>query len=83
MWCNYCRLNTHNHKSCRKQNKDKAKTVDNVQKHAYAFKIIEEQFRDTQNKTFLVDCGATTHIVNNDEHFIYIDESFNPEEHFI
>ena len=83
MWCNYCKSNTHNDKSCRKQSKDKAKTVNNEQKHTYAFKINEEQFKDTQNKTFLVDCGATTHIVNNDDHFPYIDESFNPEEHYI
>ena len=32
---------------------------------------------------FLVDCGATTHIVNKDDNFIYIDPSFNPEEHFV
>ena len=32
---------------------------------------------------FLVDCGATTHIVNSDENFIYEDTSFNPADHFV
>jgi len=31
----------------------------------------------------LVDCGATTHIVNDDSCFIETDPSFNPEDHFI
>ena len=35
------------------------------------------------NETFLVDCGATTHIVDKDENFIYVNPSFKPEEHFI
>ena len=36
-----------------------------------------------QADLLLVDCGATAHIVNDDSKFIYIDEKYNPEEHFI
>ena len=31
----------------------------------------------------LVDCGATTHIINDDSQFVYIDENYNPHEHYI
>jgi len=31
----------------------------------------------------LVDCGATTHIVNDDSKFLHIDSSFRPENHYI
>ena len=32
---------------------------------------------------FLVDCGGTSHIVNYDSDFIFVDDNFNPERHFI
>ena len=32
---------------------------------------------------FLVDTGATCHIVNYDSGFISVDEHFNPENHYI
>ena len=86
-WCNYCKSSTHNDKVCRRQ-KDKAKlaaskgTEDN--QHSYAFTITDENLIQASHiNNFLVDCGATTHIVNKDDNFIYIDPSFNPEEHFV
>ena len=33
--------------------------------------------------TFIADCGATTHIVNKEDCFIDLDESFDPGKHFI
>ena len=38
---------------------------------------------ETDNNCLLVDCGATTHIVNHDENFISEDPSFIPADHFI
>ena len=53
--------------------------------HSYAFKIKDNDYviKVDDVYTFLVDCGATTHIVNKDTNFVYIDESFKPEDHFI
>lgn len=31
----------------------------------------------------LVDCGATSHIITDETKFVSIDESFQPEKHFI
>ena len=38
---------------------------------------------NTLSDRFLVDCGATTHIVNTDSNFINIDTAFRPDQHFI
>ena len=38
---------------------------------------------NSKNGSFLVDCGATAHIVTDDSCFVSIDESFKPGEHFI
>jgi len=37
----------------------------------------------TDNQRLLVDCGATTHIVNKDNNFTFVDSSFNPADHYI
>ena len=41
------------------------------------------QGEEIQPDLLLVDCGATAHIVNDESKFIYFDENYNPEEHFI
>ena len=38
---------------------------------------------NTSTDTFLVDCGATTHIVNHDTNFVDIDTSFNPSVYYV
>ena len=40
-------------------------------------------YEEIQSDLLLVDCGATAHIINDDSKFIFIDENFNPEEHYI
>ena len=47
------------------------------------FYNISSDNEEIQSDLLLVDCGATAHIVNDDSKFIFIDENFNPEEHFI
>ena len=84
-WCNYCKLASHNDSVCRKQSqKYHTKTVkDDDDNHSYAFKVNDDRYLETEeNEKFLVDCGATTHIVNFDN-FITTDKSSKPEEHFI
>ena len=84
--CKFCKTSGHSDKACRKQSKEKIKKVD-VNKnteHSYAFKISDDYCLETDDtEKFLVDCGATTHIVNVESNFIYVDDSFIPEDHYI
>ena len=60
---------------------------DRESEHEFAFCVTEQQefnkTKDNIRNSLLVDCGATSHIVNDDSHFVYIDESYKPEEHYI
>ena len=47
------------------------------------FNVKDKDFYLPCDESFLVDCGATTHIVNYDSDFIFIVDNFNPEGHFI
>ena len=85
MWCGHCKSKTHNEKACHKQTKLKKAEVEHAD-HSFAFKIDDnhdEYVLQVDGDSFLVDCGATTHIVNNDTNFISVDESFEPEKHYI
>lgn len=59
-----------------------SKTVDDGE-HSYVFKVKDKDFYIPCDESFLVDSGATTHIVNYDSDFIFIVDNFNPEGHFI
>ena len=83
-WCRFCKSNAYHTRSCRKNNKDnanKAATTDD--NHTFTFKVDVENTLKSTTDTFLVDCGATAHIVNNDAGFIEVDKSFNPKEHYV
>ena len=87
-WCPRCKSKSHTEKACRRTGGDgddvnRVTTDDN---HTYAFKIgdnKDELYLNVDKQSYLVDCGATTHIVNSDADFIFVDESFKPEEHYI
>lgn len=98
-WCENCNSNSHDIKYCRKSSggnsgKDFVKNVenydddysDNSQNHSFVFKVglhsSEIGSCAVVNK-LLVDCGATTHIINDDSKFVKFDEQFDPEKHFI
>ena len=82
-WCNICKNKSHNTNKCRKKNRD------NVNKarddgHHFAFKINDEDVTIKGSAhTFLVDCGATTHIVNDRSCFIDTDPTFKSSDHYI
>ena len=82
-WCSICKNKSHPTSKCRKKkdvaNKSSSSTSDN----SFAFKASDTLNVKTPNNTFLVDCGATTHIVNDDSRFIDTDPTFNPDDHFI
>ena len=82
-WCRFCKSNTHHTRSCRK-NKDNAnKAAATDDNHTFTFKVDVENTLKSTTDTFLVDCGATAHIVNNDTGFIEVDKSFDPKEHYV
>lgn len=61
------------------KSKDKRNKInDFTAEHSFAFKIDDNNFQLPCEKTFLVDCGAGTQIVNNEENFIDFDERFDP-----
>ena len=93
-WCNTCKSPSHSDQSCRKQNKKKhgadqakkaAEDSDGEHSFQYMFKVEDNNslYLETDNNRLLVDCGATTHIVNHDSNFISEDPSFIPADHFI
>lgn len=73
----------HTDKTCHTSNDNANKTFDFEDEHSYAFKLKDVNFQLPCDETFLVDCGATTHIDNKEDCFIDFDESFDPGKHFI
>ena len=82
-WCSICKNNSHLTSNCRKRYKPKDKVNKTTAEHGYAFKVGDGLQLQSSNTSFLVDCGATTHIVNHDNDFIDIDDKFDPSNHFI
>ena len=91
-WCEICKNHSHDTKWCRKGN-DRVNSVgfsknssSAVSNHYFAFKVsVKKEDVDTVYKVngLLVDCGATTHIVNDLSRFISFDENFDPKSHII
>lgn len=85
-WCDICKNRSHDTNWCRKKN-DKVKSMENSDSdHSFAFKVSmkKDDFNSVNKvKGMLVDCGATTHIVNDITKFISFDEHFNPAHHVI
>ena len=96
-WCHHCKSKTHNTKECRKKNQETSDAVKNAQyqperdepehgQGSFIFKVSNEPAEsnvESLKASLLVDCGATTHIVNDKNKFTSFDENFNPEVHFI
>ena len=38
---------------------------------------------ELENVYLLVDCGATTHIINDESKFVFLERNFNPNDHYI
>ena len=93
-WCEICKNTSHDTKFCRKRN-DKVNAIgfsksdssdDPRPNHYFAFKVsVKKHDVDTVHKVngMLVDCGATTHVVNDVSRFISFDENFDPKNHVI
>ena len=81
-WCKSCKSSSHSDQQCLKRDKvQKSAATEEVN---VFFKVDDDlilQFNAMD--TFLVDCGATTHIVNMDTNSISSDPLFQPERHYI
>ena len=92
-WCDSCKLKTHDTKFCRKKD-DTAKIVterkadisetDSEDKVNFYFRVELDPNTETvelENVNLLVDCGPTTHIVNDASKFVLFEKNFNPNYH--
>ena len=88
-WCDICRNATHDTRFCRRT-KDSARVIvggsssaqEDNSKHYFAFTLTNVSEK-TPEFSLLVDCGATTHIINDESKFIQFDDNFNPSCHII
>ena len=83
-WCSNCRSNTHDTDYCRR-NSAKSMRESSFKDHSYAFKISIDLdvHKSSLNKALLVDCGATTHIINDKKKFVQFDKKFDGSQNFI
>ena len=93
--CGHCHLNGHVEVVCRRKKRDQqqhstpedtAKTSQSA--NSFAFKVDADNCNTTADSkinvnTLMVDCGATSHVVNNKSAFISYDDSFVAKRHFI
>jgi hypothetical protein len=92
VWCSICKRDNHNTQCCRmnQRTKDTSAKMVNTEteefssyvENTFAFKI--DTSKDTVPKDMLlVDCGATSHLLNDESMFVTEDKDFDPEKHFI
>lgn len=83
-WCSICRNKTHNTSKCRKKKDSANKASSKGEDHSFAFKASDTKSNlEASSNTFLVDCGATTHMVNDRSLFIDFDPTFEPRNHYV
>ena len=94
-WCNTCHSSSHSDRACRRKGKNKTDKVkqasetledsDKEAEHSFAFEINNYAGESATRKpnALLVDCGATTHIINDESKFSKFDDKFAPEKHYI
>ena len=90
-WCNNCRWSSHTDRTCRRKQETWEDHASHAcddyftqedQNHAFLLCMSEDDYLcKVKDDSLLVDCGATTHIINDDSHFISIDENYKPENH--
>ena len=82
-WCQYCRRNNHDTKECFKKPGNKSYNIQDktVEDDSFIFKVKEDE--DCQENGYLIDCGATAHIITDKTKFVTIDKNFNHEGHTI
>ena len=89
-YCTFCSSSTHDTQFCRfknKQNKQyqSAKSCTDTQSchHNFAFLVSSNTDTSRHENSFLIDSGATVHIITDKDKFVYFNRSFVPENHVI
>lgn len=90
-----CHNSSHSDRACRRKGKNKTDKVkqasatledsDKEAEHSFAFETNTYAGESATKKpnALLVDCDATTHIINNESKFRKFDDKFIPEKHYI
>ena len=89
--CMYCNKSGHVESVCftkKKTNNTSNKTTPTDHASAtFTFTSVNEQSKNKHNENdncyFVVDCGATCHIINEESLFTSYDDTFEPKRHFI
>lgn len=62
--------------------KQTAERQNKPEEETFVFKVSQQYLPDKTNGV-MVDCGATSHIINEINQFTRFDETFNPEKHYM
>ena len=93
-WCDICRMSNHDTKFCRK-NKGKygvhtdknAKLDYDYDDQSFIFKIMvhnkDSIYAFNDSTDYMIDCGATAHILSDPDLFVNFDKNFKAEKHVI
>ncbi len=80
LYCSHCKVKGHKTDDCRKQSKVKSAVERQDDEHHYAFKASAPS---NVSDGFMVDTGATSHIVNDPRKFVTFNQNFNADKHTI
>lgn len=94
-WCNTCHNSSHSDRICQRKGKSKTDKVkqasdtledsDEEVENSFTFDTNAHAGGSSTGKpnALLVDCGATTHIINDEAKFSKFDDKFTPEKYYI
>ena len=86
--CNFCKKQGHIEKMCfskkRQQSHQRQNTANASLSHEQEYSFTTtHNCPVTRNNTFLVDCGASSHMINDESLFVFFDSTFKPADHSI
>ncbi|KAK3779704.1 hypothetical protein RRG08_013659 [Elysia crispata] len=88
-WCDVCRSNTHDTRYCRKLTKlrqvkcDEQEDKDHESHFVFGLDTVSRTQDQQSSDAFLVDSGATVHVITDKTRFIRFNNHFNPANHII
>ena len=84
-WCKNCKSKSHDPNYCRKKNSTKSindQCIDN-EAGSFVFKVSVDVNEVSNLNSLLVNCGTTTHILNDEAKFVNFNKDFNASSHVI
>ena len=80
--CNFCHKRGHTEKVCFRKSKEQNQYRESPTTASTTFSFMIND-GDHHPLNLLVDCGATTHIVNTEDQFVKFDSNFDATKHFV